>query len=58
MVDDANAVIDFVISYDPGLAGMGTTLTAVALSNEGEYVVANVGDSRTLFADLPFPRSG
>jgi PPM family protein phosphatase len=47
VVDDANAVIDFVISYDPGLAGMGTTLTAVALSNEGEYVVANVGDSRT-----------
>jgi protein phosphatase len=46
-VDDANAVIDFVISYDPRLAGMGTTLTAVALSNEGEYVVANVGDSRT-----------
>jgi protein phosphatase len=25
---------------------MGTTLTAVALSNQGEYVVANVGDSR------------
>jgi serine/threonine protein phosphatase PrpC len=47
VVDDANAVIDFVISYDPGLAGMGTTLTAVALSNQGEYVVANVGDSRT-----------
>jgi PPM family protein phosphatase len=47
VVDDANAVIDFVISYDPGLAGMGTTLTAVALSNEGDYVVANVGDSRT-----------
>jgi PPM family protein phosphatase len=47
VVGDANAVIDFVISYDPRLAGMGTTLTAVALSNEGEYVVANVGDSRT-----------
>jgi protein phosphatase len=47
VVDDANSVIDFVISYDPGLAGMGTTLTAVALSNEGDYVVANVGDSRT-----------
>lgn len=43
---DANAVIHFVISYDPKLAGMGTTLTAVALSNEGEYLVANVGDSR------------
>lgn len=44
---DANAVIEFVISYDPQLSGMGTTLTAVALSNENEYVVANVGDSRT-----------
>lgn len=46
-VADANAVIEFVISYDPKLTGMGTTLTAVALSNEGEYLVANVGDSRT-----------
>lgn len=47
VVADANDVIDFVISYDPRLAVMGTTLTAVALSNEGEYLVANVGDSRT-----------
>jgi serine/threonine protein phosphatase PrpC len=45
-VADANAVIEFLISCDPELAGMGTTLTAVALSNEGEYVVGNVGDSR------------
>jgi len=36
-----------VISYDPELTGMATTLTAVALSNDGDYVVANVGDSRT-----------
>lgn len=47
VVADANSVIEFVISYDPLLAGMGTTLTAVVLSNEGEYLVANVGDSRT-----------
>jgi PPM family protein phosphatase len=47
VVADANAAIEFVIAYDPALAGMGTTLTAVALSNRGEYVVANVGDSRT-----------
>jgi serine/threonine protein phosphatase PrpC len=46
-VADANAVIEFVIDYDPRLSGMGTTLTAVALSNDGEYLVANVGDSRT-----------
>ncbi len=46
-VADANDVIEFVISYDPELAGMGTTLTAVALSNDGDYLIANVGDSRT-----------
>ncbi len=47
VVADANAVVDFVISFDPELDGMGTTLTAIALSNDGEYVVANVGDSRS-----------
>lgn len=46
-VEDANAVIEFVIDWDPRLAGMGTTLTAVALSNDGDYLIANVGDSRT-----------
>jgi PPM family protein phosphatase len=46
-VADANSVIEFVIGCEPRLAGMGTTLTAVALSNEGEYLIANVGDSRT-----------
>jgi protein phosphatase len=46
-IADANAVIGFVIDHDPRLAGMGTTLTAVALSNGGDYLVANVGDSRT-----------
>jgi len=46
-VADANDVIEFVVSCDPALAGMGTTLTAVALSNDGDYLIANVGDSRT-----------
>ena len=46
-VADANDVIDFAALYDPGVAGLATTLTAVALSNDGEYLVANVGDSRT-----------
>jgi serine/threonine protein phosphatase PrpC len=46
-VTDANALIEFVIFHDPHLTGMATTLTAVALSNEGDYLVANVGDSRT-----------
>jgi protein phosphatase len=43
---DANEAIAFVVSYDPRHQGMATTLTAVALSNEGRYLVANVGDSR------------
>jgi serine/threonine protein phosphatase PrpC len=46
-VADANAVIAFATFCDPGHAGMGTTLTAVALSNDGTYLIANVGDSRT-----------
>jgi len=46
-VIDANDVIAFATFYEPRHAGMGTTLTAVALSNDGEYLVVNVGDSRT-----------
>lgn len=46
-IDHANQTLGFVISCQPELAGMGTTLTAVALSNEGKYLIANVGDSRT-----------
>jgi PPM family protein phosphatase len=46
-IEHANDTLGFVISCRPELAGMGTTLTAVALSNEGSYLIANVGDSRT-----------
>jgi len=46
-VADANAVIEFAAFYDPQVAGLATTLTAVALSNDGDYLIANVGDSRT-----------
>ncbi|HEY1519549.1 MAG TPA: protein phosphatase 2C domain-containing protein [Solirubrobacteraceae bacterium] len=46
-VVDANDVIAFASFCEPRHAGMATTLTAVALSNDGEYLVANVGDSRT-----------
>jgi PPM family protein phosphatase len=46
-VANANAVIELACVHDPRVAGMATTLTAVALSNDGGYLVANVGDSRT-----------
>ena len=42
-----NESIGFIASCRPQLAGMSTTLTAVALSDEGTYVIANIGDSRT-----------
>jgi protein phosphatase len=44
-VADANDRIAFFVECRPETAGMGTTLTAVAL--HGDYVVANIGDSRT-----------
>jgi PPM family protein phosphatase len=43
----ANDTIGFVASCRPLRAGMSTTLTTVALNDDGGYVLANVGDSRT-----------
>jgi protein phosphatase len=42
-----NETIGFVGEHRPGMSGMSTTLTAVALGNDGVYAVANIGDSRT-----------
>ena len=44
-VEEGNERIAFLMDCRPETAGMGTTLTAVAL--HGDYVVANIGDSRT-----------
>ncbi len=44
---DGNEVLAFASSARPHLAGMATTLTAVALSDDGRYLIANIGDSRT-----------
>jgi serine/threonine protein phosphatase PrpC len=44
-VQFGNERIGFIAECRPEMAGMGTTLTAVAL-HEG-YVIANIGDSRT-----------
>jgi protein phosphatase len=45
-VAEANATVRFLMDCRPEWEGMGTTLSTVALSNAGEYLVANVGDSR------------
>jgi PPM family protein phosphatase len=45
-VASGNERIGFMAECRPEMAGMSTTLTAVALGEDG-YVLANVGDSRT-----------
>ena len=42
-----NETIGFVGANRPQMSGMSTTLTAVALANDGTYTFANIGDSRT-----------
>jgi protein phosphatase len=42
-----NDAIGFIADCRPHLAGMGTTLTAAAMTNDGDVLVLNVGDSRT-----------
>ena len=43
----ANESLGFLIACRPEHAGMASTVTAVALSEDNQYLVANVGDSRT-----------
>ena len=42
-----NEAIGFIAHCRPHLAGMGTTVTAATMSNDGDVLVMNVGDSRT-----------
>jgi serine/threonine protein phosphatase PrpC len=42
-----NDTIRFVGEARPETAGMSTTLTAIALAEDGTYVLVNIGDSRT-----------
>ncbi len=46
-IERGNEALRFVGLCRPEMAGMATTVTAVALSDAGRYLVANVGDSRT-----------
>lgn len=46
-IDWANATLRFVAECRSEWAGLATTLTAVALNDDGRYLIANVGDSRT-----------
>jgi PPM family protein phosphatase len=43
----ANERVGFIARCRPELTGMASTLTAVAVGDDGRYLVANVGDSRT-----------
>jgi PPM family protein phosphatase len=46
-VGHGNDTIAFIAECRPETAGMSTTLTAVALADEGDYALVNIGDSRT-----------
>jgi PPM family protein phosphatase len=46
-IREGNETIAFVERCRPHFAGMATTVSSAAISDEGEYVVANIGDSRT-----------
>ncbi len=46
-VTRGNDTVRFIAACHPEHTGMSTTLTAVALDDDGQYVVVNVGDSRT-----------
>lgn len=50
--NEANAAVNDAARQDPDLRGMGTTLVAIALTDDDELAYVNIGDSRIyLFRD-------
>ena len=49
--EKANEEVRNVADENPEYSGMGTTLVAATVSEEGEVTVGNVGDSRAYFVD-------
>src|SRR3954471_16164399 len=45
-VSQSNRTIASIAASDPDLAGMSTTVTAIALAEDERFVVTNIGDSR------------
>lgn len=45
-IEEANGAILGAAAEDPGLAGMGTTVTALLFLDAGPYLIGHVGDSR------------
>jgi protein phosphatase len=46
-VSQGNSAISSMAASDPDMAGMGTTLTAIALAHDERLVVTSIGDSRS-----------
>ena len=50
-IERANGKVREIADENPEYSGMGTTLVAAVVSEEGDVTVGNVGDSRAYFVD-------